>query len=259
VHRFLEVAGGDFKLPRQTGMAGAQWLPETGPGTAADQQFDSITFTPSRIMGRTLVGSQLLKQSSVDIETFVANDLARSIAVSVDAATLYGTGTNQPLGILNYGANTSGNYGYNLRSAPVTFGGAPSWQSVLQFELALEMGLVENDGTFAFVSSPAVRNLWQQTPVVANFGRFLWEQESGEQDGTVNGRRAVSSTQIQNNTVLLGRWSDCIIAQWMAVDVVSNIFAYATTAEVEITANVLAAIQFKYALSFCSSTDAGNQ
>jgi hypothetical protein len=75
----------------------------------------------------------------------------------------------------------------------------------------------------------------------------------------VNGRPALSSTQVQNNTVLFGRWSDCVIAQWAAVDVLSNIFTYATTAEVEITANLFVDIQFKYALSFCASADSGAQ
>src|SRR5262249_34365825 len=106
--QILEVAGGNFKLPRQTGTAGAQWVPEIGAGTAADSAFDSITFAPSRIMGKTMVSSQLLRQSSVDIESYVANDLGRAIATAVDAATLYGTGTNQPTGIMTIGFNTSG-------------------------------------------------------------------------------------------------------------------------------------------------------
>jgi hypothetical protein len=139
----LEVAGGDFKLPRQTGTAGATWLPETGPATAADPQFDSITFQPSRIMGKTMVSYQLFKQSSVDIETFVGNELGRAIAVAVDAATLYGTGTNQPTGIMTIAANTAGQYVYSKRSAPVPFGGAATWPRVLQFELMLENGLID--------------------------------------------------------------------------------------------------------------------
>jgi hypothetical protein len=84
----LEVAGSNFKLPRQTGTAGAQWLPETGPATAADPALDSITFQPSRIMGKMMVSAQLLKQSSVDIEAFIGNDLGRSIAIAVDAANI---------------------------------------------------------------------------------------------------------------------------------------------------------------------------
>jgi hypothetical protein len=160
---------------------------------------------------------------------------------------------------MNIAANTSGQYLYNKRSTPVTFGAAASWQKVLAFELALENGLVENDGTFAFVSSPAVRDKWQQAAKVATYPSFLWEQHDDPVFGSVNGRPALSSTLVQNNTVLFGRWSDCVIAQWAAVDVLSNRYTYATTAEVEITANALVDIQFKYALSFCASNDSGAQ
>jgi hypothetical protein len=258
----LEVAGGDFRLPRQIGTAGAQWLPETGPITAVDSKLDSIAFQPSRIMGKTIVSSQLLKQSSVDIETFIGNDLSRAIATAVDAATLYGAGasSNQPTGIMTIGANTSGNYAYNLRSTPVTFAGSATWAKVLAFELALENALVDNDGTFAFVSSPTVRDKWAQAAKIAGYPSFLWEQgDDSPIFGRVNGRAALSSTQVQNNTVIFGRWSDCIIAQWLAIDVLSNPFVYATAAEVEITANLFVDIQFRYALSFCASSDSGAQ
>jgi hypothetical protein len=167
--------------------------------------------------------------------------------------------SNQPLGILNYGANTAGQFQYNLRSAPVTFGAAASWAKILAFELALETALVENDGSFAFVSSPVVRDKWQQAAKLAGFPSFLWEQSDDPVFGAVNNRPALSSTVVQNNTVLFGRWSDCIIAQWAAVDVLSNPFTYATAAEVEITANLFCDVQFKYALSFCSSSGSGAQ
>ena len=78
-------------------------LPETGPGTDADQSFDSFTAIPKRISGSTVVSRQLVYQSSPDIDAFIANDIANAIAVAVDNAALNGTGTApQPLGILHY-------------------------------------------------------------------------------------------------------------------------------------------------------------
>jgi len=94
---------------------------------------------------------------------------------------------------------------------------------------------------------------------VCQLASRLWEQGDDPVFGSVNGRPALSSTQVQNNTVLFACWSDCVIAQWAAVDVLSNKYTYATTAEVEITANLLCDVQFKYALSFCASNDSGAQ
>jgi len=113
--------------------------------------------------------------------------------------------------------------------------------------------------SFAYVSSPAVRDKWQQNQKVSNYPSFLWEQGDDPVFGSVNGRHALSSTQVQNNTVLFGRWSDCIVAQWIGLDVLTNEFSYATANEVEITANLLVDIQFKYALGFVNSTDSGAQ
>jgi hypothetical protein len=94
-----------------------------------------------------------------------------------------------------------------------------------------------------------VRDKWQQNQKVSNYPSFLWEQGDDPVFGSVNGRPALSSTTVQNNTVLFGRWSDCVIAQWIGVDVLANHYTYATAAEVEITANLFVDIEFKNALS----------
>ena len=127
-------------------------MPETGGGTDADQSLDAVTVVPKRILGSTVVSRQLVYQSSVDIEDFVANDIANAIAVAVDNAAPNDTGTApQPLGILHYPVNASGSYTYASRSANVTFGGATTWPNVLLFEKILEQGLIQNDGSFGWL------------------------------------------------------------------------------------------------------------
>jgi HK97 family phage major capsid protein len=136
------LTGGNLKLPRATVGGTAAWLPETGGGADTDQSLDSFTIIPKRISGSTVVSKQLVYQSSPDIESFLANDIATAIAVAVDNAAINGTGTApQPLGILHYPVNASGSYTYASRSANVTFGGPASWPNVLAFEKILEAGL----------------------------------------------------------------------------------------------------------------------
>ena len=150
---------GNLKLPRANLGGVASWLPETGGGSDADPNFDYISLIPKRITGSTVMSNQLILQSSVDIERFVANDLANAIGVAVDNAALNGSGTApQPLGILHYPVNASGSYTYASRSANVTFGGPASWAHVLEFEKNLELGLIQNDGTFGYAVSPDVRD-----------------------------------------------------------------------------------------------------
>jgi HK97 family phage major capsid protein len=236
-------------------------VPEIGAGADADQNLDAFTLSPKRITGSTVISRQLILQSSPDIEAFVASDLTAAIAVAVDNAAINGTGTaSQPTGILAVPANASGSYVYSQRSASVTFGGAATWQHVLQFEKTLEQGLVANDGSYGWAVDPTVRDKWQQTAKLSGYPSFLWENSNDDGVfGYVNGRRALSSTQMPTGGVLFGRWSDLLIASWVGVDLLIDPFSLATQAEIRIRASLLADINFKYALSFCSSTDSGAQ
>jgi hypothetical protein len=54
------LTGGNLKLPRATVGGTASWLPETGPGTDTDQNFDSFQIIPKRISGSTVLSRQLV-------------------------------------------------------------------------------------------------------------------------------------------------------------------------------------------------------
>jgi hypothetical protein len=256
------LTNGNVKLPRCTLGGVASWLPEIGPGADTDQNFDSFTATPKRIQGSTILSRQLVYQSSPDIEAFVANDIANAIAVAVDNAALNGTGTApQPLGILHYPVNASGSYTYASRSANVTFGGAATWPSVLSFEKILEQGLIVNDGTFGYATDPSVRDKWQQAVKVATYPAFLWENTADPADtfGRVNGRRAISSTQLSGRQVIFGKWSEMLICSWLGLDIHVDPFSLAVTGEIRVQVSLLADIQFRYPLAFCASSDSGAQ
>jgi HK97 family phage major capsid protein len=254
------LSGGNISLPRVTGTAGAGWYGEIGPIPTADQSLDSITLTPKLIAGATIISNQLLRQSSPDIERFVVRDISDAIAVAVDQAALFGAGSaTVPKGIMSYAANTAGNYAYGLRAPSVTFGAAADWNHVLQFELNLENARIENDGTFAYVSSPATRNKWQAAQKALNYPVYLWEQESGSIDGTVNGRRAVSSAQISGDIVILGKFSEMLIGSWLGIEFLVNNHTRAHQAETIIQATLLVDVGFRYASAFCASSDSGSQ
>src|SRR5215472_14317184 len=255
------LTGGNIRLPRAIVGGTASWLPETGGGTDNDQSLDSFVISPKRISGSTVMSRQLVLQSSPDIEDFVAGDIANAIAVAVDNAAINGSGTApQPLGILHYPVNASGSYTYASRSANVTFGGAATWPNVLAFEKILEQGLITNDGTFGWAVDPTVRDKWQQAPKLATYPEFLWSQPDDDDTfGRVNGRRAISSTQLPAGQVIFGKWSEMIIASWVGVEVLVDPFTLATTAEIRVRSTLLADIQFRYPLAFCASADSGAQ
>jgi hypothetical protein len=254
------LSNGNISLPRGVATAGAGWYGETGPIPSADQSLDNITLTPKLISGSTIVSNQLLRQSSPDIEAFIVRDISNAIAIAVDQAALFGAGSaTVPKGIMSYAANAVGSYAYGLRSANQTFGGPSTWAAVLGFEKTLEVGRVENDGTFAYVSSSATRNKWQAAQKALNYPVYLWEQQDDELDGRVNGRRAVSSAQITGDIVILGKFSELIIANWLGVELLVNNHTRAINAETVIQATLLIDVGFRYALAFCASADSGAQ
>ena len=254
------LSNGNISLPRGIATAGAGWYGEVGPIPSADQSLDNITLSPKLISGSTIVSNQLLRQSSPDIEAFIVRDISDAIAVAVDQTALFGAGSaTTPKGIMAYAANAAGAYAYGLRSANQLFGGAATWASVLGFEKTLEDGRIFNDGSFAFVTSSATRTKWQQIAKVATYPEFLWQQRDDELDGRVNGRRAVSSAQITGDIVILGKFSELLIANWLGVELLVNNHTRAHQAETLITATLLVDVGFRYALAFCASSDSGAQ
>jgi HK97 family phage major capsid protein len=217
--------------------------------------------SPKRIWGSTVMSRQLVYQSTPDIEDFIANDIATANAVAVDNAAINGTGTAPvPMGILHYPVNTPGSYTYASRSANVTFGGAATWPNVLAFEKILEQGLVTNDDSFGWAVDPTVRDKWQQAPKVAGYPSFLWENSDADPVfGRVNGRRAISSTQLGAGQVIFGKWSEMMICSWVGVEILVDPFSLAAQAEIRVRSSLLADIAFRYPLAFCASSDSGAQ
>jgi HK97 family phage major capsid protein len=175
----FENLRGNVSLPRQTAAAQGTWLAENATAPSSDQAFDSVYLTPKRICGVTHFTLTLLRQSSLEIENVVRNDLTDVLALALGQAALVGTGAanNQPLGILGYRANALGQSAYSSRAANVTFGGPASWDAVLDLEHHCESANVQSDGSGGYVSSPATKRKWKGTPKIAgswSIGSRIW-------------------------------------------------------------------------------------
>jgi hypothetical protein len=84
----------------------------------------------------------------------------------------------------------------------------------------------------------------------------LWE--SGD---LVNGYKALASNQLSatNQVIFSARWSDCLVGLWPTFDVVVDNFTMFDSGTVRVVVNLLADVEFRYALSFCASNDSGAQ
>ena len=59
--------------------------------------------------------------------------------------------------------------------------------------------------------------------------------------------------------MILGKWSEMIIASWVGVEILVDPFSLATQAEIRVRSSLLADIQFRYPLAFCANADSGAQ
>lgn len=238
---------GNIAIPRVTGGAIAYWLAETGVVTAADQAFGQIALTPHRLVGDTAYTKELLMQSSISVESFIREDLMRVLAIALDLAAINGSGSGQPVGILN----TSG-------IGSVTFGAAATWSKVVDFETQVANSNAD-DGSLAYLTTPAVRGKWKSITKFANTASPLWEKGSAPDLGEVNGYPAAATRQVPTDRVIFGNWDDLILASWAGIDVVVDPYSLKKSGQIEITITNWADIAVRNAGSFAVSSDSGAQ
>jgi HK97 family phage major capsid protein len=241
--RILPGLVGNLVLPRQTGGATAYWLDETSAVPASQASFGQLVLVPHRLAAFTAYTKQLFVQTDSVIESIVREDLMTVLAVEKDRAAINGLGAaGEPLGVLNTtGVNS------------LTFGGAPTWADAVNFETLVESDEVQLDGTAAYVTSPTAKGVWKTTEKSSSTGVYLW------QDNTVNGYPALSTSQVPDNRMVFGKWSDLIIGDWGSFDICVDHYTLAASGQVRVIIQNLTDCGSRHAESFAVSTDSAAQ
>ncbi len=79
----------------------AYWQGEGGTYQESEPVFGNITLTAKKLMGYTKISDELLADSAISLDPFLRRMFAEAWAHFEDIAFLRGTGSGQPLGILN--------------------------------------------------------------------------------------------------------------------------------------------------------------
>lgn len=246
---------GNIAIPRQTGGATAYWVAESGAPTESAQAFDQVAMSPKTVGAFVDISRKLLLQSSIDIEGFVRNDLARVLALAIDLAALHGTGaSNQPTGI----AATSG-----IGSvAGGTNGLAPALSHIIELESDIAVANADV-GSMGYLTNAKVRGKLKQTFSNATYGDMpIWEK-----DGSMNGYKAGVSNQVASNltkgtssgvcsAIFFGNWADLIIGQWGTLDLMVDPYTGSTSGTQRVVALQDVDIAVRHAESFSAMLDA---
>lgn len=241
---------GNFTLPRVVSGTTAESVAEGVAPNSSTLGTDDIKFSPKAVSATTTYSRQLLQQSMGEIEQLIRQDQILRCNLEMDRQTLLGTGSNGEVkGLLNYDTSTSG-------INTVTFGGAPTWGKVVEFETDLQASNADVS-TMRFVTSPGTIGAWKTTTQVTNEPGFLI------QNGMANGYQVLRTNQLKNTAfqhfVIFGAWSQMAIVRFGALELIVDPYTLSDAGKIRITTLVHFDMALIHPEAFCVSTDAGNQ
>jgi HK97 family phage major capsid protein len=241
-------------IPRQTAMATAYSVPETGAATLSTQVLDQISLTPKRATIWNNYSKLLLIQASPDAEAFVRRDIFRVAGLYMDEMCLNGQGAgDQPLGIMNTPGVQS-----------MLFGGPPTFANVVLMETLIAKLNAPKEGRGYTTTSNSKGTLKSTAKLLTGATTVaavpIWDSGDGDQDwGMMNGYRALDSQQIPNDQMIFGSWPSSIMGLFGGFDFLVNPYTGDTQALIRVTMNVFFDHVLRHPQSFCVSADSASQ
>ena len=226
---------GPVAIPKQLTGATAYWVAEKGEPSESNPTVGQVNLTPKTLGAFTEFSRRLMLQSSIDIETMVRNELATVMALEIDRAALYGTGsTSQPLGLRNVtGINTE-----DFTNDSPTYAELVSMETKVNADNA-------DIGAMSYLTNSTRYGAFKTTSKAGTEAQFVLEP-----GGTVNGYPVVRSNQVLAGDVFFGVWNALIMGMWGAVTLQVNPYALDKSGGVRVTAFQDVDVAVRYAECF---------
>lgn len=100
-----------LRIPKLTQAAGSYfggvnlyWIDEAETKTSTKPTFEQLTFTAHKLIGVLFFTDELIADSMINIVNYATGVLTRAFQYELERVVISGSGTGQPLGILNDGA-----------------------------------------------------------------------------------------------------------------------------------------------------------
>ena len=249
----LTGLNGNVAIPRQSGGATAYWVAESGAVTESQAAFDQVTLTPATLGAFSDISRKLLLQSSIDVESFVRNELATTLAIEIDRAAIHGSGaSNQPTGILA----TSGIGDV----AGGTNGLAPTYAHIVGLETQVAQDNADM-GNLAYLTNSKVRGKLLTTEKASNTAQMVWGDNNTLRGYNAAVSNQVSSTLTKGNqslssAIIFGNWSDLLIGMWGGLDIDIDTSTGSASGTVRVVALQDVDVAVRHAESFAAMKDA---
>jgi HK97 family phage major capsid protein len=258
--RILTGLVGDVAIPAHTAASTGYWVAESGAPTEGAPTLGQVAMTPHTFGAYNDISRKLLKQSSVDVENFVRDDLTRVIGLGVDYAGLHGnhnSDANQPDGV----AATTG-IGSVVGG---TNGAAPDWTDIVDLETEVAVDNADI-GTLRYITNAKVRGKLKKTLITATYGdQMVWD--SRNPNTPLNGYPAIVSNQVSStltkgnssvaSAIFFGNWDDLVLGIWGdGVDILVDPYSLSTQGALRVVAFQDVDFAVRHAGSFAAMLDA---
>ncbi len=175
-----------------------EWLLENQAVTSVDVGgIGQMVFAPLRNSASIVYSTQLNDQAAGDFEDQIRTQITQKLFQQHDLAALNGSGGAQPLGLFSTNGTT-----------PITWGGAPSWSTLMSFPQAVENSNADIEGaSLGFACSPDSKYKWRTTPRGAGLSTYLAEGNRVAGIYPIESSTALSAASASDRCIF-GNWSD---------------------------------------------------
>ena len=232
---------GNITIPRVSALSTSAWVTEGVAVGASDPTIDTVTLSEKTNGAYTDLTRTLLQNTDgFSVENMVRNNLLRAMGVTWDQASVSGTGAGgQPTGI----ENTAG-----VNATAFGVAGAPTYAEYIE----MQTKIFEDNAT---LDTGSVRYI--TTPALYGAGKALATNGNGSpvaiRDDFLDGIQVLISSQVTANTVILGDFSEFIVATWGGLDIQSDPYALSTSGGLRLVALSSVDYAVKHPVSFCVS------
>ena len=225
---YLTGLVGNISIPAYTG-SNVGWAGEVAAAANGAGDWSEIKLQPHRLTAYVDVSREFLIQSSSDAEAMLRRDIIAAIGNKLEATILGAdAGTDEkPAGLFD---------GVTAMTTALKFG------DIVDAEAELDAANVS--GAYTYILSPKAKAALRTLSKDAGSGRFVLE------DGEIEGSKALVSSNVAAKGFVVGDFSDYVIAQWGAIDLVVDNYSKSTEGKVRLVVNAYFDAKPRRATSF---------
>lgn len=201
--RRVPLVHGNLSIPRMDSTSAISWGGEETVGDTTQPGFGEVNMHAKKLFAKSAITNTVIRESGVDVEGWIAEDLMRNAKIALDIALLKGTGSQyQPRGLKNTtGVQKSG-------SSKTAFGvDTPNDMEALLEQANIPMENVK------WLLSPKGKSWIKSTKFTT--GPFAWATEMATQK-TLNGYEFLTSTTVdyKKGASSASDYSDFWLGDW---------------------------------------------